>query len=42
MDLIQDHLRLLMEGRPYEELHEFCDFSLQDQNEVTGDRMDRC
>ena len=23
-----------MEGRPYEELHEFCDFSLQDQNEV--------
>jgi len=35
MDLIQDHLRLLMEGRPYEELHEFCDFSLQDQNEAT-------
>merc|ERR1711971_1383080 len=31
MDLIQDHLRLLMEGRPYEELHEFCDFSLQDR-----------
>lgn len=35
MDIIQDHLRLLMEGRPYEELHEFCDFSLQDQNEAT-------
>jgi hypothetical protein len=23
-----------MEGRPYEELHDFCDFSLQEQNEV--------
>ena len=23
-----------MEGRPYEELHEFCDFTLQEQNEV--------
>lgn len=31
---MKDHLRLLMEGRPYEELHEFCDFTLQDQNEV--------
>ena len=36
MDLIQDHLRLLMEGRPYEELHEFCDYSLQEQNEVSS------
>ena len=31
---LKDHLRLLMEGRPYEELHEFCDFTLADQNEV--------
>merc|ERR1711962_1081569 len=30
MELIQDHLRLLMEGRPYEEQHEFCDFSLKE------------
>jgi len=36
MELIQDHLRLLMEGRPYEEQHEFCDFSLKEQNEATS------
>lgn len=36
MELIQDHLRLLMEGRPYEELHEFCDFTLREQNELTS------
>jgi len=36
MDMIQDHIRLLMEGRPYEELHEFCDFTLDQQNEVTA------
>jgi len=36
MDLIQDHIRLLMEGRPYEELHEFCDFTLGQQNEATA------
>merc|ERR1712142_831258 len=36
MDLIQDHIRLLMEGRPYEELHEFCDFTLAQQNEATA------
>ena len=32
----QDHIRLLMEGRPYEELHEFCDFTLAQQNEATA------
>ena len=31
---MQDQLRLLMEGRPYEELHEFCDFTLAEQNEA--------
>lgn len=36
MELIQDHIRLLLEGRPYEELHEFCDYSLTQQNEVTA------
>lgn len=36
MDSIQDNIRLLLEGRPYEELHEFCDFSLRDQNDVTA------
>ena len=25
-----------MEGRPYEELHEFCDFTLAQQNEATA------
>ena len=25
-----------MEGRPYEELHEFCDFSLAEQNEAAA------
>jgi len=36
MDTIQDNIRLLLEGRPYEELHEFCDFSLRDQNDATA------
>jgi len=36
MDVIKDHIRLLMEGRPYEELHEFCDFSLAEQNEAAA------
>ena len=33
---VQDQLRLLLDGRPYEELHEFCDFSLADQNEAVA------
>lgn len=36
MENIQEQLRLLLEGRPYEELHEFCDFSLGDQNEAVA------
>ena len=27
-----------MEGRPYEELHEFCDFSLAEQNEAVASK----
>ena len=27
-----------MEGRPYEELHEFCDFSLSEQNEAIASK----
>ena len=30
-----------MEGRPYEELHEFCDFTLLEQNEVFHHKHDR-
>merc|ERR1712172_285927 len=38
MDIIKDQIRLLMEGRPYEELHEFCDFSLSEQNEAIASK----
>ncbi|XP_023339477.1 8-oxo-dGDP phosphatase NUDT18 isoform X3 [Eurytemora carolleeae] len=36
MDGIQEQLRLLMDGRPYEEQHDFCDFSLADQYEAVA------
>jgi len=36
MEVIQDQLRLLLDGRPYEELHEFSDFTLVDQNEAVA------
>jgi len=36
MDLIQEQLRLLLEGRPYEEPEEFCDFTLAEQNEAVA------
>jgi len=38
MDIIKDQIRLLMEGRPYEELHEFCDFSIAEQNEAAASK----
>lgn len=38
MDLIRDQIRLLLEGRPYEELHEFCDFSIAEQNEAAASK----
>ena len=34
MEEIKSNVALLMEGKPYEEMHEFCDFSLEEQNEV--------
>lgn len=34
MDTIQNHLALLLDAKPYEEMFEFCDFSLADQNEA--------
>lgn len=34
MDDISTNVALLLEGKPYEEMHEFCDFSLEQQNEV--------
>jgi len=36
MENIQEQLRLLLDGRPYEELHEFCDFSLADQYDAVA------
>lgn len=38
MEQIQDHLQLLLEGRPYEELHEFCDYTLAEQNEAVASK----
>ena len=34
METIQSHLGLLLDGKPYEEMYELCDFSLADQNEA--------
>ena len=34
MEEIKSNVALLLEGKPYEEMHEFCDFSLEEQNEV--------
>ena len=36
METIEDNLRLLMEGKPYEEMYEFCDYSLVDQNDAAA------
>merc|ERR1711983_706689 len=38
MDIIKDQIRLLMEGRPYEELHEFCDFSILNRTRLQPPR----
>ena len=34
MDSIVGNIRNLLEGKPYEEMHEFCDFTLEDQNDI--------
>ncbi len=34
MEHIDSNLSLLLDAKPYEELYEFCDFSLSDQNEA--------
>lgn len=36
MDSIEGNIRLLLQGKEIEESQDFCDFTLQDQNEVTG------
>jgi len=36
METVQEQLRLLLDGRPFEELHEFCDFSLSDQYDAAA------
>ncbi|MPC15466.1 hypothetical protein E2C01_008257 [Portunus trituberculatus] len=36
MDSIEGNIRLLLQGKEVEESQDFCDFTLQDQNEVTG------
>ena len=35
VESVPRNVELLLEGKPYEELHEFCDFSLQDQNDAS-------
>ena len=35
MDSIARNIGLLLEGKPFEEMYEFCDFSLADQNETS-------
>ena len=35
MESVVRNVELLLEGKPYEEMYEFCDFSLQDQNEAS-------
>ncbi|KAG0711971.1 8-oxo-dGDP phosphatase NUDT18 [Chionoecetes opilio] len=36
MDSIEENIRLLLQGKEIEESQDFCDFTLQDQNEVTA------
>nr|XP_027209633.1 8-oxo-dGDP phosphatase NUDT18-like [Penaeus vannamei] len=36
MDSIEGNIKLLLQGKEIEESQEFCDFTLDDQNEVTG------
>ena len=36
MDTIREQLELLLEAKPYEEMFEFCDFTLVEQNEVAA------
>ncbi|CAL4133525.1 unnamed protein product [Meganyctiphanes norvegica] len=38
MDSIEGNIKLLLQGKPIEESQEFCDFSLEDQNEVTASK----
>ena len=35
MDSIARNIRLLLDGKPFEEMYEFCDYSLADQNETS-------
>ena len=35
METVARNVSLLLEGKPYEEMYEFCDFSLADQNDAT-------
>ena len=35
METVARNVSLLLEGKPYEEMYELCDFSLADQNDAT-------
>ena len=35
MESIARNIRLLLDGKPFEEMYEFCDYSLEDQNETS-------
>ena len=36
MDSIESNIRLILDGKTVDEGQEFCDFSLEAQNQVTG------
>jgi hypothetical protein len=36
MDTVAGHVGLLLDAKPYEEMYEFCDFSLADQVDIHG------
>jgi hypothetical protein len=37
MDTVEDNLVRILQGDPVQESEEFCDFSLQDQNQILGE-----
>ena len=38
VESVPKNVEFLLEGKPYEELHEFCDFSLAEQNEAVASK----
>lgn len=36
MDRVEENIRRLLDGRALEDSHDLCDFTLEEQNEATG------